>query len=295
MNLDELEASLYQSRQSDPLDQLVASYLTWLEVKAPEHLKSFKTRLNEDPEAAHAEAVTFGVLRTAGMRPKIGEVVGKGGVDFIAEPSDRPPFAVEVTTIRIETVTKASGLKHPLSEGFGGFNQITGSLLREAVNKATQVANQQMPRVLVIATEHDGASLLMGTHSAEELLTGTTAFQIKIGDVEATPEVIAPLKNSVFFRMTKDQTGVEPARQSISAILLMTISRDGASILGILHPQPAVPFDPKMLDQIHFIRLRSWPIAGNRFGIEWVGPPPSPTRYLHFPIELINVDLKVKE
>lgn len=294
MDIDDLENQMGRQPVSDPLVALVESYLRWLEVKAPEHRQAFKARLSEDPEAAHAEAVTFGILRTADMRPKIGEIVGKGGVDFIAEPRDRPPFAVEVTTILIETVTNASGLQHPMSEGVGGFKQITGSLLREAVNKATQVANQQMPRVLVIATEHDGGSLLMGTHSAEELLTGTTAFQIKIGDVEATPEVIAPLKNSVFFRITKDKTGVEPARQSISAILLMTISRDGASILGIMHPQPAVPFDPQTLDRVHFIRLRSWPIAGNRFGIEWVGPPPSPTRYLHFPIELTHAELKVK-
>jgi hypothetical protein len=294
MDFDELQRQLSQQPQSDALDNLVASYLTWLEVKAPEHLKSFKARLNEDPEAAHAEAVTFGVLRTTGKRPRIGEVVGQGGVDFIAEPNDRPPFAVEVTAIRIETVTNASGLQHPMS-GFGGFKQITGNLLREAVNKATQVANQQMPRVVVIATEHSGASLLMGTHSAEELLTGTTAFQIKIGDVDATPEVIAPLKNSVFFRMTKDKTGVEPARQSISAIILMGISRDQASLLGVLHPAPAVPFDHEIFDQVHFIRLRSWPIAQGRFGIEWVGPPPRATSYYHMPIEFTDMDLKVAD
>jgi len=61
--------------------------------------------------------------------------------------------------------------------------------------------------------------------------------------------------------MTKDKTGVEPSRQSISAILLMVISRGGASILGILHPQPAVAFDPQTLDRVNFIRLRSWPTS----------------------------------
>ena len=107
--------------------------------------------------------------------------------------------------------------------------------------------------------------------------------------------MLAPLNNSVFFRMTKDKTSVEPARQSISALLLMGISRDSASIVGVLHPAPAVAFDHRTLDRIHFIRLRSWPIADGRFGIEWVGPPPSATTYPHIPVEFTDVDLKSKD
>lgn len=120
-------------RQGPPLDELVASYLRWMEVKAPEHLQAFKKRLAEDPEAAKSEAATFGMLRAAGFKPKIGEVIGQeGGGDFIVEHSSHPPFAVEVTTIRIDTVTKASGLAHQDSSGWRGFQQITTSLLRES-------------------------------------------------------------------------------------------------------------------------------------------------------------------
>jgi len=82
-----------------------------------------------------------------------------------------------VTVLRSEAVTVASGVTSPLQDGAArGFSQITTKLMQEAVNKAGQMSGYSMPRVLVIATEHEGASLLMGTHSAEELLTGTTAF-----------------------------------------------------------------------------------------------------------------------
>ena len=159
----------------------------------------------------------------------------------------------------------------------------------ESVNKAKQMAGYQMARVLVLATTHEGAGLLMGAHAAEELLTGTTGFRVRIGDTDAKPEVFAALKNSVFFR-EKDGT-VEPARQSISAILLMGIHQDRASVIGVLHPEPAVPLDPSLLERVHFVRLRHWPIK-ERFGIEWIGPAPSPTTYVHMPKGLDDEDVK---
>jgi hypothetical protein len=175
------------------LDGVVKAYITWLEVKAPDHLKAFVKRLHDDPEAAHAEAVTFNMLRMAHKNPEPGEILGKGGVDFICKPSKESAFAVEVTVLQTAAVTQASGLASPMPSGAAvGFSQITTKLMYEAVNKAPQLSGYKMPRLLVIATEHDAAALLMSAHSAEELLTGTTAFRVKVGDVEAKPEVIAP-------------------------------------------------------------------------------------------------------
>ena len=270
------------------VDAVVESYRSWLEVKAPEHLKAFKQRLDVDPEAARAEAVTFNVLRVAGVRPTPGEVIGKGGSDFIC---NKPEMVVEVTSISIDTVTKASGLKHPMS-GMGGFSQITRNLLREAINKATQLADYPMPRLLVIATEHSGGSLLMNAHSAQELLTGTTSFSIPIGGPAADITMVTQLANSVFCRPTNEGK-VEPSRRSISAVVLMTISQDIANVIGLLHPDPAVPFDPNVLSNVHFLRFRSWPLeAGKPFGVEWVGPQPSPTPFPHFPVELMDAELR---
>jgi hypothetical protein len=269
---------------------VVAAYDGWLEVKAPGHRKAFLRRLKDDPEAAHAEAVTFNLLRMMQKNPHPGEVVGEGGVDFICTPKGHQEFAVEVTVLQSEAVTAASGLTSPLQNGAArGFSQITTKLMQEAVNKAGQMSGYSMPRVLVIATEHEGASLLMGAHSAEELLTGTTAFRVRIGDTEASPDVITTLKNSVFFR--EKNGSIEPARQSISAILLMQIREDGASVIGVMHPAAAIPLDPYTFERVHFVRLRHWPIK-DRFGIEWVGPPPSPTSFPHVPMGLADSDVR---
>jgi hypothetical protein len=133
----------------------------------------------------------------------------------------------------------------------------------------------------------------MNAYAASEVLTGTTAFQVRIGDVEAKPEVVASLKNSVFFRAARDRPEIEPARRSISAILLLQIDPDGGAIIGILHPEPAQPLDPNTFARIHFVRLREWPIqAGGRFGVEWIGPAPSPTSYPHFPIRFEDDELR---
>jgi hypothetical protein len=276
------------------IDRVVETYMEWLDVKAPDQVVAFIDRLSDVPEAARAEAVTFNMLRQRGLRPRPGEVLGIGGVDFLCEPERKDHIVVEVTTLLTENVTRASGLAHPMrTDGAFGFGQITTQLMREAIQKAPQMADYPMPRVLVLATEHDGADLLMNAHSASELLTGTTAFRLRIGDVEAKPEVITTLKNSVFFRAANDKPEIEPARRSISAILLMSINSETGHIIGILHPDPARPLDPDTFEGVHFARLREWPITpGGRFGIEWVGPAPSPKAFMHFPIKLGDDELR---
>jgi hypothetical protein len=47
-----------------------------------------------------------------------------------------------VTSLSIEAVTAASGLPHPTPQS-GSFGQITTQLLREAINKAPQMADYQ--------------------------------------------------------------------------------------------------------------------------------------------------------
>src|SRR5262245_60198005 len=73
-----------------------------------------------------------------------------------------------------------------------------------------------------------------------ELLTGTTMFQVRIGDVPADSRIVTHLRNSVFFRPTAEGT-IEPARQSISAILLLSISADRAASLVFFIPRQPWP------------------------------------------------------
>lgn len=262
-------------------------------MKAPEHQKEFAKRLDAQPEAARAEAVTFSWLRQQDLRPRPGEVIGQGGVDFLCTPDRKPAFAVEVTCLLTTTVSSASGLQHAAAPAVRSFSQITTKLLKEAINKAPQLADYQMPRVLVLATEHDSGALLMNAHSASELLTGSTAFRLRIGDTKAEPELIAGLRNAVFFRITKDKAGIEAARRSISAIVLMTIGAETGGVIGILHPDPVHPLDPQTFERMHFVRLATWPIKpGGRFRVEWIGPTPSPTSFANLPMRFEDRELR---
>jgi hypothetical protein len=273
------------------IDEVIKSYVAWLEVKAPEHRAAYVRRLRDEREGAQAEAITFALLRVKRRNPTPAGVVGIGGVDFLCKPDGRPEFVVEVTALSRDVVTAKSGLAGPQSENrVGSFSMITTTLMREAVNKATQMANYPMARVLVLASSHPDASLLMSARAAEELLTGTTVISMRLGDVTAKPELVAKLQNSVFFRMGA-RGDVEPARQSISAILLMNITESGASLLGPLHPAPAHAFDTGTFDTVHFVRLREWPIT-DRFGIEWVGPVPAPTFVPHWPVTFEDRELR---
>jgi hypothetical protein len=200
-----------------------------------------------------------------------------------------------VTAVLRETASNASGLPHegPGRLGFRGFSQITSQLLAEAINKASQMADYPMARVLAITTEHPDASLLMGAHSATELLTGTTGISVRVGDVAAgAAEIVATLRNSVFFRLNADKTDVELARRSISAVLLVTIGDDGAAVIGLLHPAPVHSFDHSGLPNVHFVRLVSWPVTDSKLRLEWVGPEPEPTLLVHWKIALSDEDLR---
>jgi len=133
------------------IDGVVKSYIRWLDVRAPDHRLAFVQRLRNDPEAAHAEAVTFSVLRVKHKNPEPAEVVGTGGVDFLCHPRKRTAFVVEVTALSTAAVTAKSRLAGPLKGNrVGSFSRITTSLMREAVNKASQMSNFPMPRVLEV-------------------------------------------------------------------------------------------------------------------------------------------------
>jgi hypothetical protein len=277
------------------LNELVESYVTWMEVKVPGHRQAFVRRLKHEPEAAHAEAVMFSILRAAALNPTPGEDVSTGGYRLPVQADRSPTFCRrsygDPHRDRLEDIGTAT--RGTRKSGFRGFSQITRGLLNEAINKADQLANYPMARVLVIATEHPDASLLMGAHSATELLAGTTAISVRVGDIAVgETQIVATLRNSVFFRLTQDGTQVEPARQSISAILLVTIGRGGASMIGLLHPAAAHAFDHTCLPKVHFVRLTDWPITDNKLRMEWMGPAPDPTSIYHSRIQFTDEELR---
>lgn len=267
-----------------PLAEAISEHRSWLRDHSPDHLAPFDTRISANPEAGEAEAAVFRFLRMSNLRPRPFESVATGGPDFLCEPVGAEHSVVEVTTLKTSTVTSKSGLTHPaLKVGAAhGFNQITDTLLRGAVKKAPQLAGDPRPRILVIITRHCQGALVMGKRAAEELLTGTTSFSGPVG-ATAPPKAIAEFKtitdleNSVFFKPGHEGSTIEPARQSISAVLLGVLSDYDLCLVGILHPAAAKPFEHGTLPGVPFVRLSTWPIEpGQPFSIEWVNAHASP-------------------
>jgi hypothetical protein len=282
-----------ESSGETALDALVTSYIDYLLVKSPSNELPFRKRLATDPEAAQAEASVFQFLRQAGLNPHPDEDPTLGGVDFICHPKDAASLHVEVTSISIETVTKHSGLTHPIVAGAAPsfFSTITSQLLNEAINKAPQLQGKPGARVLAICSQHSWANVLCGTRAAVDLLAGDSKIRVPIGDEAKASYMALDLKNSAFFRFDKDHIAVEPARQSISAILLIALQPSTRAVVGLLHPAPAVPFDPNLLPKVPFAKVKNWPLGAKLEG-EWVNLVPRPDTSYQLPIKLSDAELK---
>ena len=110
------------------------------------------------------------------------------------------------------------------------------------------------------------------------------------------------LSMSVFMKPGANGT-ILPARQSISAILLIGVHGRDSVVYGILHPEAAYPFNQGFLPKVPFIRIAKWPIVDGKIWTEWViaNPPgktvphwkislPRPKRKRVDPRETVSVD-----
>jgi hypothetical protein len=235
------------------------------------HLSNFKRRLEADAKAAEAEAVMFALLWSAKARPDIFEDPSRGGPDFCCSPDKRGRFLVEVTSLESGAVSRRSHLPNRIDPRGGGsaFGLITAALDAAAGSKALQLANWPYPRVLAITSSHAFAHLLMDRLPAQNLLLSDPMISVPIGDLNGRETMTTDLRRAVFFRLDKSGTRIVPRRQSISAILLVSISHSQAEMVGILHPEPAVGFDPALLPRVPFLRLKNWPIINARIQTEW--------------------------
>ena len=85
------------------------------------------------------------------------------------------------------------------------------------------------------------------------LLTGTMSVTIERMTLASTGdvEIDADPATSAFLRYDKAGS-LNFARSSISGLLLCGVSLEPTWVVGILHPNPARPFDTKMLPGISF-------------------------------------------
>lgn len=275
----------------DAVDDVVNAYLLFLEVRHPERCTHFRARLEADPDAAKAEAVVFSWLRLQRLGPHVSESPATGGADYLCIPESREPFILEVTAVNKEAVERRSGWPDELSKVAHAFGMITPNLWSRVRAKAPQLADHNVPRVLAICLAHVGAAALLGTLGAQWLMVSEPKLQVPIA-LEGKPapsRSVTDLRNAAFFRL---QAGaIVPARQSISAILLIAVWHDQLEAVGLLHPQPAVVFDYRTFGDVPFLRVE-WPIQEATIRTEWVVGHPSPSRWYHSKVVMTDAELR---
>jgi hypothetical protein len=276
------------------VSEVVEGYKDFLMVKYPSHHVPFCNRLRNNPGSARAEAVTFSLLRPVVDEITIAEDVVEGGPDFLCSNGDAK-FIVEVTSLEGEAVAAQSGWPNAIPEdGSGGsFGMITHTLRTKASEKASQLSGYEMARVLVITCEHIAADVLLGPLGAEMFLTSETKIAVPISTRESIDEKVhltTDLKDSVFFRFKNGL--VEPCRQSISVIILLSVFGDDCLAVGILHPNPKHVFSIGLLPSVPFLRMKRWPPENHSIETEWVIHSPRPTEFYHRKVVLTERELR---
>jgi hypothetical protein len=272
-------------------DEVIDSYKLFLEIKYPTHHENYCRRLSNNSESAKAEAVTFSLLRHTMDDIKLAEDVSTGGADFLCT-SDQIQFIAEVTCLEAESVGAQSGWPNqvPQDGAAGWFGMITHMLRTKASSKTAQLSGYDMPRVLVITSEHVASDVLLGPHGAETLLTSDTKIEVPVGKPIDKVGLVTDLKDSVFFRF-KDGA-IESCKRSVSAILLISIVTDRSLLVGILHPDPQYKFPIKLLPSVPFLRVKQWPPEDNNIKTEWIIHKPRPGEFYHQRIVIKDEELR---
>ncbi len=276
-----------------PVADVVTAYSMFLEVRHSDHHKQFEARLKADSDAAQAEAVIFSWIRSWGLGPQVAESTTSGGADFLCVPEimNKQPFLIEVTTLNREAVEQRSGWPDKLSDMAHSFSMITPNLWSKTRIKAPQLAEHNFPRVLTICLTHVGASVLLGPLAAKWLIMSEPKIGVPVTPEgpSAPPRTETNLRQSAFLRL--QEGAIVPVRQSISAILLVSIWEDQLEVVGVLHPAPAVPFEYRTLDEVPFLRME-WPIKEHVISTEWVVGNPIPMQCHHIKMKMTDTELR---
>jgi hypothetical protein len=157
---------------------------------------------------------------------------------------------------------------------------ITERITARTSDKVRQLSKYKRPRVLAIVSSHIGANaLLSSTLAAQNVLISDPEISQPIGGGRATQ--ITNLKSSAFLRGDPATGEVIAQRQSISAVLLVSVAGDRSSVLGILHPEPRYPLNIDAFPGIPFVKIQRWPIENGEIRTEWVLGQPSARDFKH--------------
>ncbi|HEY6195527.1 MAG TPA: hypothetical protein VI504_10830 [Candidatus Eisenbacteria bacterium] len=276
-------------RNSSSSEETVIAYEELLKRLYPESVKGFQARRSSAPDAALAEAITFSWLRAAHLNPRISDAPGTGGPDLLCSSEIAGEFSVEVTALDGDALADRTGIPNQAESGGGWFSDDTLKLQSVVKRKASQLSVSSLPRVLAICASHPASSALLGRVGAEELMTSPPRYTVPVDDEPAGVQADTDLEQSAFLRLT--EAGLVAVRRSVSAILLIVIWDDGLNVMGLLHPDPARPWEPAALPAVPFLRLE-WPVRGQRLKLEWLIADPSPAKQLHWAPRLTDEELR---
>ena len=108
-------------------------------------------------------------------------------------------------------------------------------------------------------------------------------WRLEMGSDTADPAEYTELSKFPVHQAGPDGT-IAACRQSISAILWVAVYGGQSEEWGILHPEPARPFDYGFLSNLPFVRIGQWPIINGKIVAEWVIASPSGHTAYQFPI-----------
>lgn len=267
----------------DSIEQVVDQHARHLQKtfgNRSSELKLFVDRLENDPEAARAEAVVFAWLYQTQKNPKLNELAGTGGMDFKCQSFIGGEFLVEVTSLGTDVICAKSGLSTDVTcLGGGAYRKVTPELRLRVKDKLSQLGTGgQLPRILVIASEHPKATLVLDRSAAINLFVSDWKFCVPLSDPSAVFN-FTNLKDAVFFQPENENSlNLTPRYPSVSAILLVSIYVDRIRAVGLVHPEPRVKLPIEVLPEVPLVYLPSWPVTDGKLTPRWTLPsdPPFP-------------------
>ena len=239
------------------LDALAAEHRTWLSRPGLDlqYLRNWTKLYNADYEAAMTEAAVRRLLERQNVvvEPNESLTGASQAPDYRCWSAGRK-FYVEVTCISIVKATKETGISEVRPLQVSHYGLLTNSIFCACQRKAMQCDKLDAPALVAIGTFHSFASMVcFGKTKISMVLTGTTSFSWTINLTKGTPVgdpyQSTELRSAAFLKPDPTQT-IGFARNSISGLLLCGAG-DG-SVIGVLHPNPALPFDPAALPNIEF-------------------------------------------
>jgi hypothetical protein len=280
----------------DSIDSVLQKYKDYLLVKAPEQLRALERTEKVSREGAMFEAAMFAVMRECyGFDVTIEESGAKGGADFVCR-SDSGQFVLEATTLETQSVEDVSGLPHHFTPGETRFfASLTHKLRKTAGDKTPQLSGYPVARLMAVGSFHSASEVLFSNLQVEWLLMSQPKIVVRPYDSGAPPHQETDLANSVFFRSDAATQTVVPCRQSISAILLVSMGARECLLRGVLHPEPRQVFDYRLLPDIPFLRVANWPLSwGSQIQTEWVIADPDPRRKWLREVRFKNSELRAQ-